>query len=215
MDRHAIASRWVTPFIGDNPFYYIRHDNTMQWEKALCAGEYSDREFASIAAEDGDPGNAPNGISDILFTGFNLEDIPANSIINSMTAVFYVQVNGEHIYCDQNYNVGFYSGTKCCAEYSLKDDLGGKYIYGKSRTVDLTDKVTAADLADFGIRLSVEILRGASGFSYTYGGCSLHINYTPGVADKTGHIQMESKDVVINLGNDSVNAIYMGNMKLY
>ena len=43
----------------------------------------------------------------------------------------------------------------------------------------------------------------------------LSLAYTPGVADKTGHIQMESKDVVINLGSDSVNAIYMGNMKLY
>ena len=147
--------------------------------------------------------------------GFNLEDIPANSVINSMTAVFYIQVYGEHIYNDQNYNVGFYSGTKCCAEYSLKNDLGGIYVYGKSRTVDLTGKVTAADLANFGIRLSVEILRGASTFKYSYGGCSLHINYTPEAAEKTGNIQMESKDVVINLGGDSVNAIYMGNMKLY
>lgn len=217
MERKAIASTWITPFIGDNPFYYNRTDGTMKWERALCAGEYGDREYASIGSENPSNMVAPTGTSDVLFTGFNLEDIPANSTIHSIRAVFYLQTYSESSYSDGNYQVGFYGGEDrhCCVEYSIKSDLGGLYVYGKSRTVDLTGKVTAADLKNFGIRLSVLVKYGVCSMSYTYGGCSLYIDYTPGEEEKIGALKCGESVAKMSVGDEVIHAVYAGDMRLY
>lgn len=216
MERKSIASTWRTPFLGDNPFYYNYYNDNYNFDKGCTTGEWQnyDEPLASLEAEASN-GVAPNGVSDILYTGYNLEDIPANSTIHNIYANFTLHCNNQSPdYCDSDYYIGFYSGTKCCVQYHIRNDLGAYYKYA-TRTVNLTEHVTAADLADFGVRLSVRILRGASSFSYSFGGCTLYIDYTPGTAEKTGDIILERKQVKINLGEQEVKSIYTGGMKLY
>ena len=216
MERKALASKWVTPYLGEHPYYFTHYEQEHSWETGLKDGDETPNleVMAVFGVEKTRSGVADNGTHDVLYTGFNLEDIPAGSIINSARAVVTVRIMYDDSYCDENWCIGFYgTNAKCLGEWNIRTEIGDRGTY-KKREFDLSGSITAEDLAGFGFRMSSTVTKGVSSMVWCYGGCTLYLDYSP-APTTDGTMSVGSQTVKITLGLDELSAIYAGEMKLY